>query len=65
MPGNPLVRFDEGRVGRTNSVALSPTLLAKLHLSLLPRTHVNWLRQYCQPRFHPLPPKSTRSANAP
>ena len=26
MPGNPLVRFDEGRVGRTASVALSPTL---------------------------------------
>ena len=26
MPGNPLVRFDEGRVGRTNGVALSPTL---------------------------------------
>ena len=29
MPGNPLVRFDEGRVGRTASVALSPTLPAK------------------------------------
>ena len=28
MPGNPLVRFDEGRVGRTASVALSPTLPA-------------------------------------
>jgi hypothetical protein len=27
MPGNPLVRFDEGRVGRTVTVfALSPTL---------------------------------------
>jgi len=26
MPGNPLVRFDEGRVGRTVCVALSPTL---------------------------------------
>ncbi len=26
MPGNPLVRFDEGRVGRTFGVALSPTL---------------------------------------
>jgi hypothetical protein len=26
MPGNPLVRFDEGRVGRTEGVALSPTL---------------------------------------
>ena len=26
MPGNPLVRFDEGRVGRTKGVALSPTL---------------------------------------
>ena len=26
MPGNPLVRFDEGRVGRITSVALSPTL---------------------------------------
>ena len=26
MPGNPLVRFDEGRVGRTDGVALSPTL---------------------------------------
>jgi GxxExxY protein len=26
MPGKPLVRFDEGRVGRTASVALSPTL---------------------------------------
>ena len=26
MPGNPLVRFDEGRVGRAFSVALSPTL---------------------------------------
>ncbi len=26
MPGNPLVRFDEGRGGRTHSVALSPTL---------------------------------------
>ena len=26
MPGNPLVRFDEGRGGRTFSVALSPTL---------------------------------------
>jgi hypothetical protein len=27
MSGNPLVRFDEGRVGRTLRVALSPTLL--------------------------------------
>jgi hypothetical protein len=27
MSGNLLVRFDEGRVGRTASVALSPTLL--------------------------------------
>ena len=26
MPGNPLVRFDEGRVGRTFGVAFSPTL---------------------------------------
>ena len=26
MPGNPLVRSDEGRVGRTLRVALSPTL---------------------------------------
>jgi hypothetical protein len=26
MPGNPLVRFDEGRGGRTFSVAVSPTL---------------------------------------
>ena len=26
MPGNPLVRFDEGRVGRPEGVALSPTL---------------------------------------
>ncbi len=26
MSGNLLVRFDEGRVGRTASVALSPTL---------------------------------------
>jgi len=28
--GNPLVRFDEGRVGRAASVALSPTLPARL-----------------------------------
>ncbi len=35
MPGNPLVRFDEGRVGRTACVALSPTLLAKLVLPAL------------------------------
>ena len=26
MSGNPLVRFDEGRVGRTFGVAFSPTL---------------------------------------
>jgi hypothetical protein len=26
MSGNLLVRFDEGRVGRTDRVALSPTL---------------------------------------
>ena len=26
MPGNPLVRFDEGRVGRASAFALSPTL---------------------------------------
>ncbi len=26
MPGNPLVRFDEGRGGRTHRVAFSPTL---------------------------------------
>lgn len=26
MSGDPLVRFDEGRVGRTFGVALSPTL---------------------------------------
>jgi hypothetical protein len=26
MSGNPLVRFDEGRVGRAHGVALSPTL---------------------------------------
>jgi len=26
MPGNPLVRFDEGRVGPPQGVALSPTL---------------------------------------
>ena len=31
MPGNPLVRFDEGRVGRTASVALSPTLPRDRH----------------------------------
>ena len=28
MSGNLLVRFDEGRVGRTAGVALSPTLLS-------------------------------------
>jgi hypothetical protein len=32
MPGNPLVRFDEGRVGRTSKV--SPSLL--LYREILP-----------------------------
>src|ERR1035438_5525869 len=30
MPGNPLVRFDEGRVVTPQDVALAPTLLANL-----------------------------------
>ena len=34
MPGNPLVRFDEGRGGRTFSVALSPTLLRDISFGL-------------------------------
>src|ERR1035438_10107025 len=32
MPGNPLVRFDEGRVGRTAGVALSPTLPERVRM---------------------------------
>ncbi len=37
MPGNPLVRFDEGRGGRTHSVALSPTLPRDLILPMAVR----------------------------
>ena len=32
MPGNPLVRFDEGGVGRTASVALSPSSTVQVRL---------------------------------
>jgi hypothetical protein len=35
MPGNPLVRFDEGRVGPPQGVALSPTLPSLREIALL------------------------------
>ena len=31
MPGNPLVRFDEGGVGHASAVAFSPTLPPLVH----------------------------------
>ena len=54
MPGNPLVRFDEGRVGRAASVALSPTLPADRFFCVLCVSAVKGvppLQHYRHPRF--------------
>ncbi len=47
MSGNLLVRFDEGRVGRTASVALSPTLPRDAVPGARPE---NWISQRRQAR---------------
>ena len=38
MPGNPLVRFDEGRVGRTRKVSPSLLLYWPMRFSLVRRS---------------------------
>ena len=64
MPGNPLVRFDEGRVGRIQRVAPSPVLPSPFLIGNESRPHAankrgtsNQTGSFC--KIHPAPP-STR-----
>ena len=73
MPGNPLVRFDEGRGGRTFSVALSPIYRAitnAIHLRASPTNPARAQKPAPRGSYHLLhlqnrsPPLITRSRHA-